>query len=128
MLRTVYSGILSAVTAFLLIGAIGCSALSQQDEQVTERHAPEWLAEQAEARTAGADDLTLGYVERLESEHGCWTDAAPADVIPGHAIVALPGAAPKRANARVGFDIWLGEDGQPQTGDERGGVVYAFCP
>lgn len=127
MLRTIYSGILSAVTAFLLIGAIGCSALSQQDEQVTERHAPEWLAEQAE--THAADDLTLGYVERLKSEHGCWTDEAPADVIPGHAVVSLPGDdGPRVARSDVGFAIWLGVDGEAGTGDERPGVVYAFCP
>lgn len=57
-------------------------------------------------------------VERLIERNDCWADDAPKDVIPGHAVVTLPGQDPKVAHADVGFAIWL--DGRP-------GTVHAFC-
>ena len=57
--------------------------------------------------------------ERLIERHGCWVGDAPADVIPGHAIVSLPGEGARRVASDVGFGIWL--DGDP-------GKLWAFCP
>ena len=66
--------------------------------------------------------------EVLAFEHGCWTGDAPAGALPQHAVVTLPGRAPSYVSADVGFAIWLGPDGVPGTGDERAGVLTAFCP
>ena len=57
--------------------------------------------------------------ERLVAAHDCWTDDAPAGVVPGHAVVTLPGAHPRVVPADVGFGIRL--DGDP-------GTLHAFCP
>ena len=57
--------------------------------------------------------------ERLVERYDCWTDDAPEpDVIPGHAIVTLPGGQPERVPSEVGFGIW--QDGDP-------GTLHAFC-
>lgn len=68
--------------------------------------------------------------ERLIERHDCWGDAGPPvpNTIPGHAIAQLTGERAKRHHADVGFDIWLGPDSTPGTGDERPGRLYAFCP
>lgn len=57
--------------------------------------------------------------ERLAAAHDCWTDDAPAGVVPAHAVVTLPGDRPRVVPADVGFGIWL--DGDP-------GTLHAFCP
>jgi len=68
-------------------------------------------------------------VEALVLLYGCWTGQAPRDApIPQHAVVTLPGRPPALVPSDVGFAIWLGPDGTPRTGDERPGIVSAFCP
>lgn len=67
-------------------------------------------------------------LDRLVERHECWTGAAPADVIPGHAVVTLPGTEPQLVSSDVGFALWLGPDAQPGTNDERPGQLHAFCP
>jgi hypothetical protein len=57
-------------------------------------------------------------VERLLDKHDCWTSKAPEGVIPGHAIVTLPGDVARYTDADTGFGIWL--DGNP-------GTLHAFC-
>lgn len=68
--------------------------------------------------------------EVLALEHGCWTEGnAPSGApVPTHAVVTLPGRAPAYVPAQVGFAIWLGPDGVADTGDEKPGVLTAFCP
>src|SRR5262245_32018193 len=64
-------------------------------------------------------DSPAARIQRLEDRHHCWTGAAPEpDVIPGHAVVTLPGHRPQLVDADVGFGIWL--DGDP-------GTLHAFC-
>lgn len=85
----------------------------------------------AVAAPTSAGKLAAAVVERLVERHGCWTGEAPPEwqgEIPGHAVVTLPGRAPRRTPSSVGFDVWLGPDGQLATGDERPGTVHAFCP
>ena len=57
-------------------------------------------------------------VTRLVERHDCWTGEAPGGVIPGHAVVTLPGERAALVPAEVGFGIWL--DGDP-------GRLHAFC-
>ncbi len=78
--------------------------------------------------TAPAAVPAVAAVDALIDGHGCWTNTAPADTIPGHAVITVPGKAPRLASADLGFRIWLGPDGQPATGDETPGAVHAFCP
>ena len=55
----------------------------------------------------------------LIARHDCWTGAAPEpDLIPGHAVVTLPGSRTAYVDSAVGFHIWL--DGKP-------GTLHAFC-
>lgn len=77
------------------------------------------------------EDQAAAVVASLIEEHGCWTGDAPkryAGQIPGHAVVTLPGAAAEVVDSQVGFDVWLGPDGQAGSGDETRGAVHAFCP
>lgn len=69
-------------------------------------------------------------IEALVDLHQCWGEAGPPvpNTIPGHAVVSLPGAQVSLEVADVGFEIWLGPDGTPSTGDERPGRLHAFCP
>lgn len=67
----------------------------------------------------GASAGPTDRVVRLISHHHCWTGTAPKDVIPGHAVVTLPGHRARLVPADRGFAIWL--DGAP-------GVLHAFCP
>ncbi len=71
--------------------------------------------EEAASRQVAADRVAV-----LVESHDCWTGPSPHgdDVIPGHAVVALPGGAPRLLSSRVGFAIWL--DGRP-------GTLHAFC-
>ena len=58
-------------------------------------------------------------VASLRAGHDCWSGQAPADAgVPGHAIVTLPGQAPRLVRSKIGFDIWL--EGRP-------GRLHAFC-
>ena len=58
-------------------------------------------------------------VASLVQTYGCWHGQPPAGVgVPGHAIVTLPGQAPRLVRSQVGFDIWL--EGRP-------GQLHAFC-
>ena len=58
-------------------------------------------------------------VASLLQTNDCWHGQAPAGVdVPGHAIVTLPGQAPRLVRSQVGFDIWL--EGRP-------GQLHAFC-
>jgi hypothetical protein len=67
--------------------------------------------------------------EALILQHGCWTGEAPEnDAMPEHAVVPLPGRPVALVPAAVGFSIWLGPDGVPESGDERAGTLHAFCP
>lgn len=55
----------------------------------------------------------------LIARHDCWTGAAPdPKLIPGHAVVTLPGSRTAYVGSAVGFHIWL--DGKP-------GTLHAFC-
>lgn len=55
----------------------------------------------------------------LIARHDCWTGAAPEpNLIPGHAVVTLPGSPTAYVDSAVGFHIWL--DGKP-------GTLHAFC-
>jgi len=59
-------------------------------------------------------------VSGLLERHGCWSDAAPAGAPePGHAVVTLPGGAPRVVPADVGFAIWL---------EGKRGTLHGFCP
>jgi hypothetical protein len=66
--------------------------------------------------------------ETLIRENGCWTDEAPAGVVPSRAVVQLPGQDVRLVPAAIGFELWLGPDGVAGSGDERAGVLLAFCP
>lgn len=84
-----------------------------------------------DAPVAPVDTFTMEPVspaEELIHENDCWTGKAPENVIPGHAVIAPVGKAPKLVPSDRGFAIWLGTDGQPGTGDEAPGTLYAFCP
>lgn len=70
----------------------------------------------ADARPAATD--WAARAAELVAENDCWTGEAPADVIPGHAVVTTPGRPPHLAPAARGFAIWL--DGAP-------GTLHAFC-
>ena len=72
-------------------------------------------AEKRQARKAAAAQR----VATLMEAHGCWTGAAPAGVVPTHALVTLPGAEPALADADVGYGIWL--EGDPEK-------PHGFCP
>lgn len=68
-------------------------------------------------------------VEALILQYGCWSGIAPQGrPVPRHAVVSLPGRPAALVSARVGFSIWLGPDGVAGTGDERAGILHAFCP
>jgi len=54
----------------------------------------------------------------IMAEHDCWRSQGPEGVIPGSAVVALPGRDAAWVSADVGFGIYL--DGDP-------GVLYGFC-
>lgn len=66
--------------------------------------------------------------ERLVVENDCWTGSAPGSTVPRRAVVTLPGEGAKVAGSEVGFELWLGPDRTPGTGDERAGQLHAFCP
>jgi hypothetical protein len=55
---------------------------------------------------------------QLFTRNHCWQGEAPAGVVPGHAVVTLPGAMPALVPADVGYGIWI--DGDP-------GELHAFC-
>ena len=95
------TGAATAAFVSLLVGAQG---LVIQDSTVT----PAPVADD------GSDRVT-----RLVDRHDCWTGAGPEGVIPGHAVVTLPGERAALVPAEVGFGIWL--DGDP-------GHLHAFCP
>jgi hypothetical protein len=68
-------------------------------------------------------------VEELVLQHGCWSGPAPPDApVPQHAVVTLPGRPAALVSWRIGFAIWLGPDGIPDSGDESAGTLHAFCP
>jgi hypothetical protein len=70
--------------------------------------------------TPAATPAAVLRVDELVADHGCWTGAAPdPTVIPGSAVVTLPGREPALVPADIGFEIWL--EGRP-------GTVHAFCP
>jgi hypothetical protein len=94
------TGVATAAFVSLLVGAQG---LVIEDSAVT----PAPVSEQ------GADRAT-----RLVERRDCWTGEAPAGVVPGHAVVTLPGERAALVPAEVGFGIWL--DGDP-------GRLHAFC-
>ena len=73
------------------------------------------VGEQVRYRPTGDERM----VEDLVADHACWSGAAPAGAVPGHAVVTLPGRRPALVPADLGFAIWL--DGRP-------GVLHAFCP
>ncbi len=63
--------------------------------------------------------VVVDPVATLVQKHGCWTGQSPPGVgVPGHAIVTLPGQAPRLVRSQIGFDIWL--EGRP-------GRLHAFC-
>jgi hypothetical protein len=64
-------------------------------------------------------------VQSLITEHRCFPSPGQ---IPSGAVVTLPGQRPRLVPADAGFGIWLGPDGEQDTGDEREGVLHAFCP
>ena len=69
----------------------------------------------AEAPRAPAVDPVAALMEA----HACWSGGQHDDVIPGHAVVTLPGERPELVPAEVGFRIWL--EGDP-------GRLHGFCP
>ncbi len=70
--------------------------------------------------TPAATPAAVLRVDELIAAHDCWSGDAPdPTVIPGKAVVTLPGAEPALLPADVGFEIWL--EGRP-------GTVHAFCP
>jgi hypothetical protein len=75
-----------------------------------------WVPQRASYAPA-TDDLA---VQRLMDEAGCWTSATATDahVMPGSALVTLPGGDPELVDPDIGFAIWL--EGRP-------GVLHAFC-
>lgn len=73
----------------------------------------------AEKRQARREAAAAERLAALMETNGCWTGAAPAGVVPTHAVVTLPGAAPALTDADVGYGIWL--DGDP-------GELHGFCP
>lgn len=77
-----------------------------------------------EVEPADPADLGPTRVERLLAANEC---DLPAGVIPGHAVVTLPGQASRVVAGDVGFDVWLGPDEIAGTGDERPGVIHGFC-
>lgn len=99
---------LAGVRILTAVTAIGMAVLVTVDASArdTVAWAPPTLAETT--------------VSELITDHQCWTGAAPdPDVIPGHAVVTLPGAFPELVPSAVGFGIWL--EGDP-------GTLHAFCP
>jgi hypothetical protein len=75
-----------------------------------------------------APGMPTTRAEVLVIEHGCWSHEAPEGVEARHAVVQLPGRDAELVPARVGFELWLGADGVPASGDERPGLLFAFCP
>ena len=72
---------------------------------------------------------TPTVAEQLMAEHDCWQDGGPDGAFPEHAVVELdPRRGPELVPSDIGFDIWLGPDALPNTEDERGGTLFAFCP
>lgn len=74
---------------------------------------------EAAPQSPSVTDPGPSRVELLIARHECWAGEAPSDVIPGHAIVTLPGGRPRVMLSDVGFGIWL---------DHNPGTVHAFCP
>lgn len=105
----VRAGLLSAV----LTGAVSLAVAAGGSSAPTDA-AP--LAPPTRAPTPAA----VLRVDELIADHDCWSGAAPdPTVIPGHAVVTLPGEEPALLPADIGFEIWL--EGRP-------GTVHAFCP
>lgn len=111
--RRTLAGIVAAPVGFaVVIGiAYGAGVLNQDSP-------PKW---------AEPTDFGPTRVERLIERHDCWTETAPVGVIPGHAVVTLPGKRARLMSAEIGFNIWLGPDGQAGSGDELAGRLHAFC-
>lgn len=102
----------TGLTASFLAAASGGDISPDADQPTSDR------------RTAATEQR----VTRLVAKHDCWTGEAPEGVIPERAVVSLPRKQPAVVKSDVGFDIWLGPDSTPNSGDERPGTVHAFCP
>lgn len=72
---------------------------------------------------AAKDDVDLSGAAALLEQHGCWTDAAPADVVRPHHVVVTVGTRTfyaGRAMTEKALDQQFG-------GTDHGLIVRGFC-
>jgi hypothetical protein len=118
LLRAAVKGMLVCATLFGAVGVAGITGHLPTPVDHSRLDVSPAITEHTPARDAAAD---------LIAAHGCKVEGYGQRLIPGHAVVTLPGGMPGYVSSDLAFGIVFGADGQMGSGDETPGTVQAWC-
>jgi hypothetical protein len=118
LLRAAVKGMLVCATLFGAVGVAGITGHLPTPVDHSRLDVSPAITTTTPVEDAAAD---------LIAAHGCKVEGYGSKVIPGHAVVTLPGQDPRYMGSGRAFRIVFGDDGVMGTGDEAPGRVHAFC-